>query len=88
MGLFKIHSHWGPISNLLNQMFGGGIWTPVILKGIKEIKENKIKGIKDTFQLLRSNVLMYMTKELGLAKFLHTSTTIFYPPQKTDNSYY
>lgn len=68
VGLFKIHSYWGPISNLLNQMFGGGIWTPVILK-----------GIKDTFQLLRSSMPKYMIKELGLATFLHTSTTIFLP---------
>lgn len=68
MRLFKIHSHWGPISNLLNHMFGGGIWTPVILK-----------GVKDTSQLLKSNVLKYMIKELVLATFLHTSTIIFLP---------
>ena len=47
-------------------MFGGGIWTPVILK-----------GVKDTSQLLKSNVLKYMIKELVLATFLHTSTIIF-----------
>lgn len=41
-------------------MFGGGIWTPVILK-----------GIKDTFQLLRSSMPKYMIKETW---FGHIST--------------
>ena len=68
MELFKIHSHWGPTPDLLNQIPGGGNWAPVILK-----------SVKDTPWLLRSNVLKYMIRELGFGQISAHKYNYFLP---------